>query len=89
MIFSPKRVLVFAIISTILSLPTSHRVFAADPIEPVDPVRREIDEAVARVKPRTIYCTHGPEGFVDCLHEAEPDFLAFTLTEVNSIVRSL
>ncbi len=54
MIFSPKRVLVFAIISTILSLPTSHRVFAADPIEPVDPVRREIDEAVARVKPALV-----------------------------------
>ena len=30
----------------------------------------ELFEAVARVEPRTIYCTHGPEGFVDCLREA-------------------
>ena len=54
MIFSPKRVLAFTIIITSLSLPISHRAFAADPIEPVDPVRRQIDEAVARVKPALV-----------------------------------
>jgi serine protease Do len=41
----------FAIIFTILSSLLPHRVFAADP---VDPVRREIDEAVARVKPSLV-----------------------------------
>jgi hypothetical protein len=30
-------------------------------------------EAVARVGPRIIYCTHGPEGFVDCLRDAGYD----------------
>jgi serine protease Do len=35
----------------LLSSPFAHRVFAADP---VDPVRREIDEAVARVKPSLV-----------------------------------
>ena len=33
----------------------------------------ELFEAVAQVKPRTIYCTHGPEGFVDCLRDAGHD----------------
>jgi len=33
----------------------------------------ELFEAVARVEPRMIYCTHGPEGFVDCLREAGYD----------------
>ena len=54
MIFLPKRVLAFTTIFTFLSLPISHRAFAADPIEPVDPVRRQIDEAVARVKPALV-----------------------------------
>jgi hypothetical protein len=30
----------------------------------------ELLEAVARVAPRKVYCTHGPESFVDRLHEA-------------------
>jgi len=33
----------------------------------------ELFEAVARVEPRMIYCTHGPEGFVDCLRDAGHD----------------
>jgi putative mRNA 3-end processing factor len=33
----------------------------------------ELFEAVARVEPKTIYCTHGPEGFVDCLRDAGYD----------------
>jgi putative mRNA 3-end processing factor len=33
----------------------------------------ELFEAVARVQPQTIYCTHGPEGFVDCLRDAGYD----------------
>jgi putative mRNA 3-end processing factor len=33
----------------------------------------ELFEAVARVEPRMIYCTHGPEGFVDCLRDAGYD----------------
>jgi predicted metal-dependent RNase len=33
----------------------------------------ELFEAVARVEPRVIYCTHGPEGFVDCLRDAGYD----------------
>jgi Cft2 family RNA processing exonuclease len=36
----------------------------------------ELFEAVERVEPRVIYCTHGPESFVDCLraagHNAHP-----------------
>ena len=36
----------------------------------------ELFEAVERVQPRVIYCTHGPESFVDCLraagHNAHP-----------------
>ncbi len=30
----------------------------------------ELLEAVARVAPRKVYCTHGPESFVDRLHDA-------------------
>ena len=33
----------------------------------------ELFEAVARVKPRMIYCTHGPESFVDRLCDAGYD----------------
>jgi len=33
----------------------------------------ELFEAVARVEPRVIYCTHGPEGFVDRLRDAGHD----------------
>lgn len=33
----------------------------------------ELFEAVARVAPRVVYCTHGPESFVDCLREAGYD----------------
>jgi putative mRNA 3-end processing factor len=33
----------------------------------------ELFEAVARVQPRLIYCTHGPEGFVDRLRDAGHD----------------
>jgi putative mRNA 3-end processing factor len=33
----------------------------------------ELFEAVARVEPRVIYCTHGPESFVDCLRDAGHD----------------
>jgi putative mRNA 3-end processing factor len=33
----------------------------------------ELFEAVARVEPKIIYCTHGPEGFVDCLRDAGHD----------------
>jgi hypothetical protein len=33
----------------------------------------ELFEAVARVSPRVIYCTHGPETFVDCLRDAGLD----------------
>jgi putative mRNA 3-end processing factor len=33
----------------------------------------ELFEAVARVEPRVIYCTHGPESFVDCLRDAGYD----------------
>jgi serine protease Do len=53
MIVSPKRVFAFAIVFTSLSLPISRRALAADPT-PVEPVRREIDEAVARVKPALV-----------------------------------
>src|SRR6266850_1022048 len=51
MIFSKKWPLVFTILFTILPLSISHQVFAADP---VDLVRREIDEAVAQVKPSLV-----------------------------------
>src|ERR1700691_2737615 len=54
MSFSAKRVLAFTTIFTVLSLPTSHRALAADAIDPVDPVRRQIDVAVARVKPALV-----------------------------------
>jgi Cft2 family RNA processing exonuclease len=37
----------------------------------------ELLEAVARVSPRVVYCTHGPAGFADCLREA--GFNAFPL----------
>jgi putative mRNA 3-end processing factor len=37
----------------------------------------ELIEAVERVSPRVVYCTHGPESFVDCLREA--GFNAFPL----------
>ena len=30
----------------------------------------ELFEAVARVTPRTVYCTHGPESFVERLRDA-------------------
>jgi Cft2 family RNA processing exonuclease len=33
----------------------------------------ELHEAVARVNPRKVYCTHGPESFVDRLREAGYD----------------
>lgn len=33
----------------------------------------ELFEAVARVEPRVVYCTHGPESFVDRLREAGHD----------------
>jgi putative mRNA 3-end processing factor len=33
----------------------------------------ELFEAVARVEPRVIYCTHGPESFVDLLRDAGYD----------------
>jgi hypothetical protein len=33
----------------------------------------ELFEAVARVEPRVVYCTHGPESFVDCLRDAGYD----------------
>jgi len=33
----------------------------------------ELFEAVARVEPRVVYCTHGPESFVDRLREAGYD----------------
>jgi putative mRNA 3-end processing factor len=33
----------------------------------------ELFEAVARVEPMVVYCTHGPEGFVDCLRDAGHD----------------
>ena len=36
----------------------------------------ELFEAVQRVGPRVVYCTHGPKSFVDCLraagHNAHP-----------------
>jgi len=38
----------------VIASPITARSFAADAIEPVDPVRREIDEAVARVKPSLV-----------------------------------
>ena len=33
----------------------------------------ELFEAVARVEPRVVYCTHGPESFVDRLRDAGYD----------------
>ena len=33
----------------------------------------ELFEAVARVAPCVVYCTHGPESFVDCLRDAGYD----------------
>lgn len=33
----------------------------------------DLFEAVARVEPRVVYCTHGPESFVDRLHDAGYD----------------
>ncbi len=51
MIFSTKRSFAFTILFTILPLSISHRLYAADP---VDPVRQEIDNAVARVKPSLV-----------------------------------
>jgi serine protease Do len=54
MIFPLKRVGVFAITLILLSLPIRQPAWAADAIEPVDPVRRQIDEAVARVKPALV-----------------------------------
>ncbi len=33
----------------------------------------ELFEAVARIKPRVVYCTHGPESFVDLLQDAGYD----------------
>lgn len=33
----------------------------------------ELFEAIARVDPRIVYCTHGPESFVDRLHDAGYD----------------
>lgn len=33
----------------------------------------ELFEAVARVSPKVVYCTHGPEGFVDCLRDVGYD----------------
>ena len=33
----------------------------------------ELFEAVARVEPKVVYCTHGPESFVDCLRDAGHD----------------
>jgi serine protease Do len=54
MSFSPKRILPFAIIFTVLTSSINHWALAADPIEPVDPVRRQIDEAVAAVKPSLV-----------------------------------
>jgi putative mRNA 3-end processing factor len=33
----------------------------------------DLFEAVARVEPRVVYCTHGPEGFVDLLRDAGYD----------------
>jgi serine protease Do len=54
MIFSPKRVFAVTVTLALLTSPFAHRLYAADPIEPVDPVRRQIDEAVARVKPALV-----------------------------------
>ena len=54
MIFSPKRLFACTVTLALLTSPFAHRLYAADPIEPVDPVRRQIDEAVARVKPALV-----------------------------------
>jgi len=42
----------------------------------------ELFEAVERVAPRKIYCTHGPDSFVDCLRAA--GFNAFPLDDTKA-----
>src|ERR1051325_10074812 len=53
MIFSKMRSFTLALLFTIFPLSTRQHVFAAD-AAPVDPVRQEIDNAVARVKPSLV-----------------------------------
>lgn len=66
-----KKTVTFAVTGWAMHPSTRHRLGVDHAVPLSDHADYdELFEAIERVQPREIYCTHGPASFVDCLREA-------------------